>query len=59
MSDEPLLIDRMFEEDPAMERLQCEGLHNLHDSMERQSDGITVPGGPRDVAGLTNSLHSN
>ena len=24
-NDEPLLMDHMFEEDPTMERLQCEG----------------------------------
>ena len=51
-NDEPMLMDRMFDEDPAMERLRHEGLNNLHDHMEKQSDGITVPGGPRDVAGL-------
>ena len=51
-NDEPLLMDRMFDEDPAMERLQREGLHHLHDHLERQSDGMTVPGGPKDVAGL-------
>ena len=51
-NDEPLLMDRMFDEDPAMERLRHEGLHNPYDNLERQSDGITVPGGPRDVAGL-------
>ena len=53
MSDEPLLMDRMFEEDLTMEILRCEGLHNLHDNIERRSDGITVPSGPRDFAGLT------
>ena len=42
----------MFEEDPIMERLRHEGLNNLHDNIERQSDGITVPDGPRDVARL-------
>ena len=52
MSDEPLLMDRMFDEDLAMERLRCEGLHNLHDNIERQPDGIIVPGGLRDVTGL-------
>ena len=51
-NDGSLLMDRMFEEDPIMERLRDEGLNNLHDNIERQSDGITVPGGPRDVAGL-------
>ena len=51
-NDGSLLMDRMFEEDLAMERLQREGLHNLRDHMERQSNGITVLGGPRDVAGL-------
>ena len=51
-NDGSLLMDHMFEEDSAMERLQREGLHNLHDHMERQYDGITVPGGPRDVVGL-------
>ena len=35
-----------------MERLRHEGLHNPHDNLDRQSDGITVLGGPRDVAGL-------
>ena len=55
-NDEPLLMDRMSEEDPAMERLRHEGLHNFHDDLERQSDGITVPGGPRDVAGLATFL---
>ena len=44
-NDEPLLMDRMFNEDPAMERLRHEVLHNLHDNIERQSDGITVPSG--------------
>ena len=29
--DESLLMDRMFEEDPVMERLRYEGLNNLHD----------------------------
>ena len=52
LNDEPLLMDHMFEEDPAIERLRHEGLHNLHDNLERQSNGITVPRGPRDVAGL-------
>ena len=47
-----LLMDRMFEEDPIMERLRHEGLHNLHDNIDRQSDGITVPDAPRDVAEL-------
>ena len=51
-NDEPLLMDCIFEEDPAMERLRREDLHNLHDNLERQSDGITVPSGPRDVVGL-------
>ena len=31
--DEPLLMDRMFEEDPIMERLRNEGLNNLHDDI--------------------------
>ena len=35
-----------------MEWLRHEGLNNLHDKMERQSDGITVLDGPRDVVGL-------
>ena len=30
MSNEPLLMDRMFDEDPTMERLQRKGPHNLH-----------------------------
>ena len=30
-----LLMDRMFEEDPAMEILRREGLHSLHDNLER------------------------
>ena len=34
-NDEPLLMDRMFDEDPAMKRLRREGLHNLHDNLER------------------------
>ena len=51
-NDKPLLMDRMFEEDPIMERLRHEGLHNPHDNLDRQSDCMTVPGGPRDVAGL-------
>ena len=51
-NEEPLLMDRMFDEDPAMERLRHEGLHNPHDNLDKQCDGITVPGGPRDVAGL-------
>ena len=38
-NDGSLLMDRMFEEDPAMERLQREGLHNLHDHMKRQKIG--------------------
>ena len=50
--DDPLLMDQMFEEDPVMERLRHEGLNNLHDDIERQSDGITVLDGPRDVIGL-------
>ena len=40
-NDEPLLMDCMFDEDPAMERLRHEGLHNPHDNLDRQSDGIT------------------
>ena len=55
-NDGSLLMDRMFEEDLAMERLQREGLHHLHDHMEKQSDGITVPSGPRDVARLATFL---
>ena len=51
----PLLMDRMFEEDPVMERLRHEGLNNLHDDIERQNNGITVPDGPRDVPGLPHS----
>ena len=51
-NDEPLLMDRMFDEDPAMECLRHDGLQHPHDNLDRQSDGITVPGGPRDVAGL-------
>ena len=34
-NDEPLLMDRMSEEDPIMERLRHEGLNNLHDNIER------------------------
>ena len=51
-NDEPMLMDRMFNEDPIMERLRHEGLNNLHDHIERQSEGITVPSGPRDVEDL-------
>ena len=54
--DSPLLMDRMFEEDPIMERLRHEGLNNLHDNIEREFDGIMVPDGPRDVAGLATFL---
>ena len=50
--DNPLLMDHMFEEDPVMERLRHKGLNNLHDDMERQSNGIMMPDGPRDVARL-------
>ena len=63
-NDKPLHLDCMFEEDPIMERLRHEGLNNLHDDIERQSDGIIMPSGPRDVAGLDrkstrlNSSHS-
>lgn len=39
-----------------MERLRHEGLNNLHDNLERQSNGITVPDGPRDVARLATFL---
>ena len=55
-NDEPLLMDRMSKEDPIMERLRHEGLNNLHDNLERQFDGITVLGGPRDVARLATFL---
>ena len=55
LNDESLLMDCMFEEDPIMERLRHEGLNNLHDNIERKFDGIMMPNGPRDVAGL---LHS-
>ena len=34
-NDRSLLMDRMFEEDPVMERLRHEGLNNLHDNIER------------------------
>ena len=34
-NDKPLLMDRMFDEDSAMERLRHEGLHNLHDNLDR------------------------
>ena len=34
-NDEHLLMDRMFEEDPAMERLRRECLHNHHDNIEK------------------------
>ena len=53
--DNPLLMDRMFEEDPVMEWLRHKGLNNLHDDIGRQFDGVTMPDGPRDTAGL---LHS-
>ena len=55
-NDGSLLMDRMFEEDPIMGRLRHEGLHNFHDNIERQFDGIIVPGGPRDVVGLATFL---
>lgn len=42
----------MFEEDPIMERLRHEGLNDLHDDMERQSNGIPMPDRLRDVVGL-------
>ena len=35
-NDKPLLMDRMFDEDPAMERLRYEGLHNPHDNLDKQ-----------------------
>ena len=38
--------------DPIMERLRHEGLNNLHDDMERQSDGITTSHEQRGVTGL-------
>ena len=44
-------MDHMFEEDLVMERLRHEGL-NIHDDMERQSDGMRMPDGPRDVTRL-------
>ena len=51
-NESSLLMDHMFEEDSIMERLRHEGLNNLHDNMDRQSDGITMLDGPRDVATL-------
>ena len=41
-SDNPLLMDRMFEEDLIMERLRHQCPNNPHDDMERQFDGITM-----------------
>ena len=34
-NDEPMLMDRMFDEDPIMERLRREVLNNLHDNIEK------------------------
>ena len=51
-NESPLLMDHMFEEDPIVERLRYEGLNNIHDNMDRQSDGMTMPDGLRDVTRL-------
>lgn len=51
-----LLMDCMFNKDPnkvpIMEQLRHEGLKDLHDNMDRQSDGITCQMDQRDAIGF-------
>ena len=55
-NESSLLMDCMFKKDLVMEQLRHEGLNNLNDNMDRQSNGIIMLDGPRDVERLAASL---
>ena len=52
-TDRPILMERIFNKDLVIARLREEGLNNLYENMDRQSYGIMVPYGPRNVSRLS------